>query len=196
MYVEEKTMPVVGDQRRALHGEAERAPEPLQQRHVAGRPVPEPEVLPDHDERGVQLLDQHVVHELLGGEPGELRGERHHAERVDAERLDQLGLAGRLGQHRRVRAGPDHLGRVRVEGHHHRLHAELPGPLHGVPDDRLVSAVHAVEDADGDHRPAPPAGHRLVPPPPLHRTLLRLHTCPRERNESAPYRPSAPETLR
>jgi hypothetical protein len=114
------------------------------------------------------VLDQHVVHERLGRQPGELRRERHHAERVDAELLDQLGLAGRLGEHRRVRPGPDHLGRVRVEGHHHRLHAQVAGALHGVPDDRLVAAVHAVEDADRDHRPAPAAGHRLVPPPPLH----------------------------
>ena len=49
------------------------AAEPLQQRHVAGGPVPEPEVLPDHHERGVQVLDQDVVHERLGRQPGELR---------------------------------------------------------------------------------------------------------------------------
>ena len=99
-----------------------------------------------------------------------------HAEHVDAERLDQLGLARRLGEHRRVRPGPDHLGRVRVERHHHRLHAQLPGPLHGVPDDLLVPPVHAVEDADGDDRAAPATGCRLDP---RHRCMPFLpHSVP------------------
>ena len=114
-------------------------------------------------------------------QPGELRRERDHAQHVDAERLDQLGLAGRLGEHRRVRAGPHHLGRVRVEGHHDRADAQLPGALHGVPDGRLVSPVDAVEDADRDHRPAPAAGRRLVPPPPLHASQPRVCLCGRLR---------------
>ena len=46
-------------------------------------------------------------------------------DRVDAERLEQLGPVPSVGEHRRVRPGPDHLRRVRVEGHHHR--AERPG---------------------------------------------------------------------
>ena len=151
---------------------------------VAGGPVAEPEVVADHHERGVQVLDQDVVHELLGRELGELRRERDHAEHVDAERLDQLGLAGRLGQHGRVRAGPDHLGRVRVEGHDHRRDAEFSGPVDGVPDDLLVPPVDAVEDADGDHRPAPAARRRLIPPPPLHSVSLpatRSRSFPRWR---------------
>ena len=160
---------VLGDQRRLLDGETERPSEPLEQGHVAGRAMPEPEVVADHHDRRVQRLDQHVVHERLGAELGERRGERDHAERVHAQLLDQFGLAHRLGQHRRVRAGPDHLGRVRVEGDHHRLEPEIAGALHRMADDRLVAAMNAVEDADRDHRAAPAAGHRLVPPPPLHR---------------------------
>ena len=73
MYVEEKTVPSSATSGAALHPEAERPPEPLQQRHVAGRPVPEPEVVPHHHQRRVQVLDQDVVHERLGRQPGELR---------------------------------------------------------------------------------------------------------------------------
>nr|BFE68572.1 hypothetical protein GCM10020092_018730 [Actinoplanes digitatis] len=160
--------PVLRHQGRLLDREAEGAPEAGEHGQVAGRPVAEAEVVAlDHDGR-VQRLDQHVVHEGLGAELRERRGERDDAERVDAELLDQLGLAHRLGQHGRVRAGPHDLGRVRVEGHDDRVQAEVAGPLHGVPDDRLVAAVHAVEDADRHHRSAESARHRLVPPPPLH----------------------------
>jgi hypothetical protein len=180
-----------GNQRSVLHGEAERAPESFEQGHVAGRAVPEPEVVADHDRRRVQRLDQHIVHERIGVEPGERRRERHHAERIHTELLDQLGLADRLGQHRRMRARADHLGRVRVERHHHRLQTEVAGAFHGVPDDRLVAAVHTVEDADRHHRPAPATGHRLVSPPTLHPPASpSMHPGPAYRSAGAP------ETLR
>jgi hypothetical protein len=40
---------------------------------------------------------------------------------------------------------------MRIERHDHRRDAELPGPLHGVADDVLMSTMDTVEDTDGDH---------------------------------------------
>jgi hypothetical protein len=93
--------------------------EPGQQLDVAGRAVAEREVLPHHHRRHVQLLDQHLVHELVGRHLGELGGERQHAEHVDAQLLDQLGLATKRGQLRGMATRTDDLGRVRVERQQH-----------------------------------------------------------------------------
>src|SRR5829696_1287802 len=45
--------------------------------YVADCPMPEAEVLADHDDRGPQLPDQHVAHELLGTFPGQVPIERY-----------------------------------------------------------------------------------------------------------------------
>src|SRR5262249_17947135 len=67
-----------------------------------------------------------------------------------------------------MRTGSDHFGRMRVEGHHDRGDAQIPGPLDRVADRLLVSTVDPVEPPDGDHRPAPTGRRRLDPAPPLH----------------------------
>ena len=95
-------------------------------------------------------------------------GERQHAHRVHAELGDQLGLAVQRGEDRRVRAGPDHLGRVRVEGQQQAGTAHRARPRHGGTDQLLVPAVDAVVHADGDHGPAEVTGGRLQPPPAQH----------------------------
>ena len=66
-------------------------------REVAGGLVPEAEVLPHHHGGRVQVLDQHQVHELGRVEPAELGGERHHAQHVDTELREQVGLAAAAG---------------------------------------------------------------------------------------------------
>ena len=98
-------------------------------------------------------------------------GERQHAHRVHAELGDQLGLAVQRGEDRRVRAGPDHLGRVRVEGQQQARPAHRPGPGDRGADQLLVPPVHAVEHADGDHRPA--RGQPGSPPAPASAARVR-----------------------
>src|SRR4051812_26139903 len=88
-----------------------------------------------------------------------------------------------------MRAGPDHFGRVRIEGHHHRTQPAITRPLHRMADNFLVAAVYAVKDADGHHRAAAAPGHRLVSPPPLHaypRCSVPLGRPQRIGRESAP----------
>ena len=65
-------------------------------------------------------------------------------------------------------AGPDHLVRVRVEGDDHDRQAALGCGLRGTGDDALVTAVDAVEHADGDDAGAPVRGHLVRALPPLH----------------------------
>src|SRR6185369_4011545 len=181
---------VAGDQRCALNREAEGTAQLRQQADIAGRLVAEPELLPDHEDRGVQVLHQHVVHERLGRELGEVQRERDDAEHVHAELLDQLRLAGRLGEDRRVRPGSDHFGRMRVEGDHDGRDAEVSGPFHGVADRALVSTVDTVEHPDGDHGPTPPGRRRLDPTPPLHQL-----TPAGRRTTSGRARPSRSDTI-
>ena len=45
---------------------------------------PKVKLRPDHHGGRVQPLDQHLVGELVGRHPGQLGGERQHAEHVDA----------------------------------------------------------------------------------------------------------------
>ena len=148
--------------------EPERAPEPGQRVDVPGGLVPEAEVVADDDGRGVQAVDERMVHELVRRHLRELERERQRAEHVDAELLDQFGPPHDAGQHRRVRAGPHDLGRVRHERDQHAGHAAVGGHLHGVADDRLVPAVDAVEHPDGDDAVPPAGGHRVQSMPALH----------------------------
>ena len=68
--------------------------------------------------------------------------------------------------------GPDHLVRVRVEGDDHDRQPALGGDRDGPADDALVAAVHAVEDADGDHASGPSPRHVVQALPALHVRIL------------------------
>ena len=70
----------------------------------------------------------------------------------------QFGPPVVRGEQRRMAAGADYLAGVRVEGDDDGRHAQFAGPLHGPPDDQLVSAVHAVVGADGDDAASPVLG--------------------------------------
>src|SRR5829696_3046163 len=162
---------VVPQHRHPLGGKPEPPAKGTQLLQVTGRLVTEAEVLPHHHGGRVQLLHHHDVHELGRAQPAELGAEGQHAQHVDAELRHDVGLAAQFGQHRRVGAGTDHLARVRVEGQHHRRQAALPGALHRPPDELLVTAVDAVEDADGHHAATPPRRCVVEATPALHRTL-------------------------
>src|SRR5258708_20390440 len=74
-----------------------------------------------------------------------------------------------------MRAWPDDLIRMGIEGDDHERQAQLGRDLLRAGHDPAVTAVHAIEDADGDDGPAPvrwdvmqtlPAMHRQRPFPP------------------------------
>ena len=146
---------VFGDQRHGLDGEAEPLAGLTQRVDVAGRLLAEREVLADDDLDHVQPFDQQFVDVALGSELHEVGGERHHQEDVDAEFLDEFGPAGQRRQLGRMTAREHHFHGVGVEGHQHRRHPAGPAGLHRPRDQFGVPAVHTVEDADGQHTPAP-----------------------------------------
>ena len=156
------------EQRHAFGGEVVLLPQLGEQRDVARGLVAEPEVVPDHHGGGVQPVGQHDPDELIRAQPGELQAEREHEHRVGPQPGQQLGLPARGGEERRVRAGPDDLVRVRVEGDHDQRQVpalrDLPGPLH----DALVAPVHAVEHADRRDAPGPAGRHIVQAVPAVH----------------------------
>ena len=158
----------VRGQLHALHREPEPGAELAEHGEVAGRPVAEGEVGPDHDRGGVQAFDEHLVGELGGRHAGQLDGERQHEEGVDAQLRHQVRTAAQAGEPGRVAAGADDLGRVRVEGDQHGGQAALPALRDRRADQLLVAAVHPVEHPDGDDAASPSGRHPAEPTPPLH----------------------------
>jgi DNA-binding SARP family transcriptional activator len=149
-----------GDQQRhADRGEVVLLAELGQQRHVAGRPVPEPEVLPHHHLGGVQPVGDHLADELVRAELGEPVSERQHADRVHAQSGQQFGAAADGAQERRVRPRPHHLVGVRVEGDHHHGQSEVTRGFPRGAHDELMPAVHPVEHPHGGDAGTPASGH-------------------------------------
>ena len=126
----------------------------LQERDVAHAAMAEAKVVADHDVTGTQALDQHVLNEVLGRHAGQGSVEAQHDQQLDAERFDQAGLEPEGCQAKGRIVGPKEAPRVGLEGDDAERRLELArqaaGPLH----DRLVTAVNAVEVADGDDRAA------------------------------------------
>src|SRR5512135_1984142 len=78
-------------------------------------------------------------------------------------------------------AGAHHLARVRVEGEQHGRQFRGATALDRPPDDLLVPAVYAVEDADRHDASAPTRRCRFDPPPALHAALLVALPSPVDR---------------
>jgi hypothetical protein len=58
---------------------------------------------------------------------------------------------------------------MRIEGHQYAGQTKFAGAPHGVADQPDMTAVHAVEDANGDDTAAPSVRDRLKSTPALHR---------------------------
>ena len=113
-------------------------------------------------------------------DPGEttLQARELLTERKYREAREQFGSPPRGRQERRMRAGPDNLIRVRVEGDHDHRQVLRPRELTGPLDDALVTTMHAVEHADRRHAPAPVGRHVSRAVPAVHDSpfLLRRQT--------------------
>jgi len=183
----------VAKQRDAVRGEAESLTQSFQHRDVAGGSVTEPEVFADDHRRGMQSFDEHVVGELVRWHVRELERERQGTEDLDAQLLDEFRAAHDRGEHRRVRAGPDHLGGVRYEGEQDTGHTSLAGERDGLSDDLGVAAMDAVEHADRDHAATPARGHRVESMPSLHVGSLSIAVRRPDATSSrrSPFSPSS-----
>ena len=147
------------------HLEAELLAEVRKRVHGAHRPVPEPEVGAYDDGDSVQAVDEDFLDELRGGQlrqHGREVQDQHVIGAVLAEQLDPLI---ERGEHRRLRPGPHHLGRVRVERHDDERCGECVRPLASPAQDELVPTVDAVEDADGHHGPLERGRHLVETSP-------------------------------
>jgi hypothetical protein len=163
----------LGDQRQRIDREAEPFTGLAQQLHIAGRLLPEGEVVAHDDLDDVQPFDEQFVDVALRGELHEVRRERHDQKDVDAHLLDQLRTPGQRGQLRRVTTGKDDLHRVRIEGHQHGGHATGPARFHRAADQLLMPSVDTVEHADGDDTSAPVRRDLTLASPALHSRSLR-----------------------
>jgi hypothetical protein len=142
--------------------EAVLAAELVEGRGAAGRLGAEAEVLADHDGARRQRVDEHPLDELLGRPRGQIPVEAQDQHGVDTCLEQQVTTLVDRGEPPRRPLRQQHLHGVRVEGDgDHRQPAECVGSGAGAADHHPVSAVDAVEVADGDHR-ATEIGRDLV----------------------------------
>ena len=116
---------------------------------VAGRPMPESEVLPHHDQRRTKG-QQHLLDELLRGVLCESGGEVDHLDPVGPRLPEQRDALVQAGQQHRAHLGPQHADRVRPERDHDQRKVRTTGVRLGQHLD--VPGVHAIEVADDHHR--------------------------------------------
>ena len=126
----------------------------------------------------MQLVDEDRPDELVGVEPGELKGKREHAHRVHAQARQQFGAPSRGAEERRVTARPHYLVWMRVEGNRNDRQAPLPAKLRRPGDDVLMPKMHAIEHADRDNGRTPVCGHVVQALPAVHGSSPLLYSAP------------------
>ena len=99
----------------------------------------------------LQRLDEEARDEIVCGDLGKILVERHDDDAVEPERLGDAGLRLARSEPEHERRRGEHVAGVRLEGEHdgrctHRIGAGLQRR-----EDMLMSAVQAIEIADGDH---------------------------------------------
>ena len=133
------------------HVEPQAGAHALEHGHVAFPAPPEVEIVAYHQGTGVQATDQDLLHEL-GRRLGRPLG-------VEVEDGGEIGPGGgqqgellvQVGQQQRGRAGPDHAGRVAIEGDHHGGGTDLSRSRAHPVDEQAVAPVDTVEGPDGHH---------------------------------------------
>ena len=174
--------PVGTDLAEDLHFEAVGGTDLLQDGGVPGIAAPEAHVAADDEDAHAEQALEPGAHELPGALGGEVQVVGDDEDGVQAQPLQGGQAVGQGGDEGQVLLGAVDAARVRVESNRHRQGAppaggglgELVGALHDAAQDRLVPAVHAVEDADGHHAARSPGlaqcrGHLLGAVPDLHR---------------------------
>ncbi len=152
--------------------ETQLAPQLRQERDVAGSPVAEPEVAPDHHMTRIQGVSQDPGGEPLRGFSSQLRRELDDEHAADPLALEHLEPMSHRREKQGGHVGPDHRQRVRVEGHRNGKQP-IARLRHRAVDQDPVTAVHSVERPDGDGGPGKVRGDLLAPAPHMH-----AHTLP------------------
>ena len=145
---------LVGHVGQSLHLEAVPQAGLAQQVDVAAALVAEAEVLAHQQPARLQALDQQVLDEGVGrhfGQPGIEAPHHHLGNAIAGQRGQLVAQAGDAGgrQFRPAVQGGKVLPRMRFEGHHGGRQAAFARDLADAREHGLVSAMDAVEIADG-----------------------------------------------
>ena len=145
---------LVGHVGQSLHLEAVPQAGLAQQVDVAAALVAEAEVLAHQQPARLQALDQQVLDEGVGrhfGQPGIEALHHHLGNAIAGQRGQLVAQAGDAGgrQFRPAVQGGKVLPRMRFEGHHGGRQAAFARDLADAREHGLVSAMDAVEIADG-----------------------------------------------
>ena len=171
-----------------------------EQGHVPLAAVAEVEVLPHHHQPGPEAVDEDRVARSPRPSRWPAPCRRARPRSGPPRPRQQLELLVEVAEQGGRRLGPDHGGRMAVEGHHHRGQPVGPGPRPELAEQGPVAEVDAVIGADGHRRP-PDRGqagrwvghdvhHRGRLPPPLSAD----GAVPRSRRGAADGQPAASST--
>ena len=124
-----------------------------QQCEVAGAPGAKAEVVTDDQPFHMQALDQHVADEVLRGQRRKARIEVLDDHSVDTGCLQRSQLVAQTGDAPwRTALITGHVRkeftRMRLEGHHRGLHAQIRRGLADARQQRSMAEVHAIKIAD------------------------------------------------
>src|SRR5271170_5829588 len=122
----------------------------------------------------MKSLLQYVRGEGAGRHPRKLLGEGKYEDRVDACCGQELKFFGERGDERLARFRPDDAGRMWIEGDRDRALTKRASPRDNLGDDPLMTAMHAVEVADGGDRRAVVVGDLCELAKYLHQAISKV----------------------
>ena len=126
------------------------------------RSWPNRKFAPTQTSRDVQPLDEHGPHERFRIPLRQLRRESDDGHAVHAGARERLELLLVRHQQRRRLVGPHDLRGMRIERHRDGRRPTLFGAAPHPLDDLQMTAVHAVEIPEGEHRLVPPRGPWII----------------------------------
>ncbi|MNN39238.1 hypothetical protein D3C81_1532680 [compost metagenome] len=163
---------VLGDGGRRLDGETLARAGLDQQGEIAGAALAEAEIVADLQMLDAEPLDQDLANELPGGQLAQAAVEGQAQHPVDAGLAQQFELLAQAADAPRGLVRGKEFARLRLEDHHAAGQPGLRRTLAQARQDTLVTAVHAVEIANGGNAAAL-AGTQIVETSnQLHRRVL------------------------
>ncbi len=160
---------VIGHRLDDIDAEAELRAEGLELLWRAGAAFAVGEVVADHDMGRAEPLRDHVRGEGFGAQARQLGSEIDDEGLVEPEGGEKLKLHRQRRQAKEGLVRREELAGMRLEHHGARALAQFLGKVAGAAEHRLMSAMNAIEIADGEHcafclrRHIPPTGDDIHP---------------------------------
>jgi hypothetical protein len=137
----------------AVNSEVQFFAQPFQQRHIASAFVAENKVFSHTKALNPAGLSRQTANEFLACLPAEWLVKMNQQQRIRTERFNGTQLLRQRIDQQRNTVGRDNSIGMAIKGHHQRQPFMLPGIGNGLPDDLLMTEMHAVEDTDGNADP-------------------------------------------